>query len=204
MPSSSEKGEGDKIPPLPKGWSEKESRSRPGKFYYVNRLTGETSWKFPTAPATRKRSNNDNSESSEKRRKKSSVVKSAFSCVSDEKVHCFHILAKHAGSRNPKSRLQPDGISRTKEEAIEKIKLFRADLLKEKELKGDEGLRLLFEKLGRQESDCGSGKRGGDLGSFGRGRMQKPFEEASFALKIGELSDIVDSASGIHVILRVA
>ena len=34
--------------------------------------------------------------------------------------------------------------------------------------------------------------------------MQKSFEDASFALNVGELSDIVDSDSGIHVIVRVA
>ena len=39
---------------------------------------------------------------------------------------------------------------------------------------------------------------------FGRGAMQKSFEDASFALNIGELSDIVDSDSGIHVLLRIA
>jgi NIMA-interacting peptidyl-prolyl cis-trans isomerase 1 len=44
----------------------------------------------------------------------------------------------------------------------------------------------------------------GDLGFFGPGQMQKPFEEASFALAVGGLSGIVDTDSGIHVILRVA
>lgn len=53
-------------------------------------------------------------------------------------------------------------------------------------------------------SDCSSAKRGGDLGLFGRGAMQKPFEEAAFALKVGEMSQIVDTDSGVHIIIRTA
>jgi parvulin-like peptidyl-prolyl isomerase len=44
----------------------------------------------------------------------------------------------------------------------------------------------------------------GDLGLFGRGAMQKAFEEASFALDIDDMSGVVDSDSGLHVILRIA
>ncbi len=44
----------------------------------------------------------------------------------------------------------------------------------------------------------------GDLGMFGHGAMQKPFEEASFALNVDEMSKVVDSDSGLHVILRIA
>ncbi len=61
-----------------------------------------------------------------------------------------------------------------------------------------------FEELAQEHSDCSSHSRGGDLGPFGRGQMQKPFEEASFALKVGEMSDIVDTDSGVHIILRTA
>ncbi|KAK3199810.1 hypothetical protein Dsin_023225 [Dipteronia sinensis] len=41
-----------------------------------------------------------------------------------------------------------------------------------------------------------------DYRPFGRGQMQKPFEEATYALKIGEISDIVDANSGDHIIMR--
>lgn len=41
-------------------------------------------------------------------------------------------------------------------------------------------------------------------GPFGRGQMQKPFEEATYALKVGDISDIVDTDSGVHIIKRTA
>ncbi|MBN3287779.1 PIN1 isomerase, partial [Polyodon spathula] len=59
-----------------------------------------------------------------------------------------------------------------------------------------------FETLASQFSDCSSARNGGDLGSFGRGQMQKPFEDASFALKVGDMSGPVFTDSGVHIILR--
>lgn len=53
-------------------------------------------------------------------------------------------------------------------------------------------------------SDCSSAHKGGDLGFFGRGQMQKPFEDATFALPVGGLSGVIQTDSGTHVILRTA
>jgi NIMA-interacting peptidyl-prolyl cis-trans isomerase 1 len=64
--------------------------------------------------------------------------------------------------------------------------------------------RGTFEQLASTYSDCSSAKRGGDLGLFGRGMMQRPFEEAAFSLEIGELSSPVVTDSGVHLILRTA
>lgn len=59
-----------------------------------------------------------------------------------------------------------------------------------------------FADLAQKYSDCSSARRGGDLGPFGRDAMQKPFEEAAFSLKVGELSEPVFTDSGVHIILR--
>ena len=61
-----------------------------------------------------------------------------------------------------------------------------------------------FADLARELSiDRGSGKRGGDLGLFGRGQMVKPFEEAAFKLKKGEMTnEPVRTQFGYHIIKR--
>lgn len=58
-----------------------------------------------------------------------------------------------------------------------------------------------FATLASQFSqDRGSGQQGGDLGYFERGFMVRPFDEAVFALSVGELSDVVETPYGYHVI----
>jgi peptidyl-prolyl cis-trans isomerase C len=60
-----------------------------------------------------------------------------------------------------------------------------------------------FAKLAEMKSLCPSRKQGGDLGSFGRGQMVKPFENAAFAMKKGEISKPVKTEFGWHVIKRL-
>ncbi len=77
------------------------------------------------------------------------------------------------------------------------------DIIKAHEAKIHSGAVTLGD-LAPTESDCSSARKRGDLGYFGRGDMQKEFEDASFALKPGEMSSIIETASGLHLIERYA
>jgi parvulin-like peptidyl-prolyl isomerase len=92
------------------------------------------------------------------------------------------------------SKRKPASVTRTEDEARQLI-----GEIAEK-LKGGAD----FGELARQYSECPSGKRaGGDLGTFGKGKMAPPFEKAAFALEENQISDIVETEFGFHLIQRL-
>jgi peptidyl-prolyl cis-trans isomerase SurA len=106
-----------------------------------------------------------------------------------EKVHTRHILVRYKGSKNADAK-----IKRSKEDAQK----LAAKLHAEASAAGAD-----FEALATKQSEDGSAERGGDLGSVGRGMFVPPYEAAAFALKPGEISAVVESDFGFHVIQRV-
>ena len=105
------------------------------------------------------------------------------------KVRCKHILLRHTASRRPK------GSTRSEEEATSRA----YTLLKQIESGSQD-----FDTVARAESECGSAVNGGDVGSFGRGKMQPSFEEAAFALNVNEMmSEPLHTDSGVHIIWRI-
>ncbi|KAI8929633.1 rotamase Pin1 [Entophlyctis helioformis] len=107
-------------------------------------------------------------------------------------IRASHLLVKHSGSRRPSS-WREEHITRSKDEAHRIIASYR-----DKIVSGETDLGTLAET----QSDCGSAKKQGDLGWFGRGQMQAAFENAAYALEVGQLSEAVESDSGVHLILR--
>ncbi len=97
-----------------------------------------------------------------------------------ERVRVSHILLK----------VDPKASEASKAETLKKIKGIKSQL--------DNGED--FAKLATENSDCPSSAKGGDLGFFSHGQMVKPFEEAAFALKPGEVSDVVETKFGYHII----
>lgn len=61
-----------------------------------------------------------------------------------------------------------------------------------------------FEELAQEHSTCPSGAEGGDLGYFEHGSMVQEFEEAAFAMKVGEISEVVGTQFGYHIIKLTA
>lgn len=114
-----------------------------------------------------------------------------------DSVRASHLLIKHSGSRRCSSWRDPSGERIRATDKATAIAQLQA--LRQRIVAGED-----FASLARQLSDCSSAQNGGDLGVFGRGAMQKPFEDAAFGLHVGELSGVVDTDSGVHLVLRTA
>jgi peptidyl-prolyl cis-trans isomerase C len=97
-----------------------------------------------------------------------------------ETVRASHILIKSEADADPVS----------KEEGRKKL-----EALKKRLDQGED-----FAALAKEFSQCPSAEKGGDLGYFERGKMAKPFEDAAFSMNPGEVSDIVVTSFGFHLI----
>jgi peptidyl-prolyl cis-trans isomerase C len=97
-----------------------------------------------------------------------------------ERVKASHILIK----------VDPKADSAQKAEAKKKIDMVQAKLQK-----GED-----FGALAKKYSEGPSAPKGGDLGYFSRGQMVKPFEDAAFGMKPGEVSGMVETRFGYHLI----
>lgn len=103
-------------------------------------------------------------------------------------IGASHILVAYQGA----TRAKPT-VTRTKEEARQLATQLRSRALQKA---GD------FARLAREASDGPSGIEGGALPKFQRQQMVKPFSDAAFALKPGEVSDVVETNFGFHIIKR--
>lgn len=102
-------------------------------------------------------------------------------------IRASHILLMYAGSMRSTA-------SRSKEEAQAEI-----EALRDRIAGGAE-----FAAVAGEVSDCPSGAQGGDLGEFRPGMMVASFDEAAFGLGVGEMSGVVETPFGYHLIVRTA
>jgi len=168
--------------PLPDGWVPLPSSAHPSAVYYYNAKSRKSQWERPLAvPAP-------------------SIVRAS------------HILVKHDNVRNKESKgANPGPVTRSMDEARDIVDAAHAEVLADPSQ---------FAEVAKRMSDCESYKRGGDVGKFKKEKMHPEvkrvyccclrlmraphcqFAEAAYALQVGEISGVVSSASGLHVILR--
>jgi len=122
----------------------------------------------------------------------SSATAPSTTTADGSKIRAAHLLIKHAGSRRPSSWREAE-VTRSHADALAVLQAHEARIRAGDAALGDVAVT---------ESDCSSARKRGDLGFFGRGDMQREFEEAAFALRPGEVSGIVETASGLHLIER--
>ncbi|KAH8738253.1 hypothetical protein BGZ61DRAFT_379158 [Ilyonectria robusta] len=171
---------------LPSGWEVRHSNSK-NLPYYFNAAEKVSRWEPPSGTDT------------EKLKHYMAAYHSAGTRPGDApdategKIRAAHLLVKHRESRRPSSWREAE-ITRSKDEAYE--------IIKAHEQKINSGSITLGE-LALTESDCSSARKRGDLGYFGKGDMQKEFEDAAFSLQPGQMSSVVETASGLHLIERL-
>jgi NIMA-interacting peptidyl-prolyl cis-trans isomerase 1 len=103
-------------------------------------------------------------------------------------VGARHILVAYKGAQ----RAAPD-VTRTRDEARALAQQIAAEARAGKD----------WQALWKQYSNEPGGREGGDLGVFGRGQMVPAFESAAFGLKVGQISDVIETPFGFHVIQRL-
>lgn len=109
----------------------------------------------------------------------------------EQQKHRYTALEKQVRARHILIKVPSGADEATKQKAREEAESLLARARKRED----------FGELARKHSqDEGSAKKGGDLGFNPKGRMVAPFDEAQFALAPGEISDVVESTFGFHVI----
>ncbi|KAK2744684.1 protein kinase ssp1 [Onygenales sp. PD_40] len=171
---------------LPSGWEVRHSTSK-NLPYYFNAVTKESRWEPPADADTEKLKLYMAQHHS------GPADRYGATGVGEGKIRASHLLIKHRESRRPSSWREAE-ITRSKEEALQILRAHEQRIKSGEATLGD---------IATSESDCSSARKKGDLGFFGRGEMQAEFEEAAFALKPGQVSGIVETASGVHLIERV-
>ena len=172
---------------LPDGWEVRHSNSK-NLPYYFHPSTKDSRWDPPAGTDTEKLK----AYMAVNHSQHAAAHPPAPAGQPEGKIRAAHLLVKHRDSRRPSS-WRESTITRSKDEA--------RTILEGHEKKIAGGQETLA-GLAAAESDCSSARKGGDLGYFGPGEMQKEFEEAAFGLQKGEISGIVETASGLHLIER--
>jgi NIMA-interacting peptidyl-prolyl cis-trans isomerase 1 len=169
---------------LPPNWEVRHSNSK-NLPYYFNSIDKVSRWEPPQGTDTDRLKHYMAAHHSASRQ-------GTLPNAPEGKIRAAHLLVKHRDSRRPSSWREAD-ITRSKDDA--------AAIIRGHEQRIKSGSTSLGE-LALTESDCSSARKRGDLGYFGRGDMQKEFEDAAFALNPGEISGVVETASGLHLIER--
>jgi cyclophilin family peptidyl-prolyl cis-trans isomerase len=197
---------------LPPGWTRKESRSKPGLVYYQHE-GGYKQFEKPSTKAVDPLA--AMAEAAKKRRTEAAKAgkesenaghEEVRACKSGE-IRVWHIVKKHRDFfSKPATSWRQKEITWSKKEATAALNAIRAKLINVGYGGGNQALQRKFENIARLESDDDvTAKVGGDLGPIVKKRTLfggKEISEAAFRLKLGDISEVVETKEGVHIVAR--
>lgn len=162
---------------LPQDWVLRESKDYPGRVYYYNKATHESTWIRPVIY--------------------SHILKTDPNFKWPPLVYVSHILIKHVGSADAET-WKKNSITRTRDEAYQKVLNIKSHL--------ENGMRKFNEIANEESDDIETHEKGGEIGWIQRGETKfgESFDEAAFALNVDKMTDHpIETAYGWHLIYRL-
>lgn len=190
-------------PELPKGWERRESRSKPGFFYYFQPTTNKSQVEFPVEQTNSKLAKLYEEQTASK--KETKMEESSDRPCRDGEMRLMVMLKKHKTfAGKPQKSWRQKSIMITKADAKEQMDKLRLKLVNAKVGGGVSMARRKWENLARLESDADCAVKGSVVGPWTKSQCRKQgMEEAIKDAKVGDISAPFETKDSICMIMRI-
>eukprot|EP00397_Hematodinium_sp_SG-2012_P045572 GEMP01051225.1.p1 GENE.GEMP01051225.1~~GEMP01051225.1.p1 ORF type:complete len:416 (+),score=84.65 GEMP01051225.1:78-1325(+) len=192
-------------PELPKGWEKRESRSKPGLFYYYNSAAKISQVEFPTHQTNSKLAKLFEEQTATSKTKDTKIEQSSDRACREGELRLMIMLKKHKTfAGKPQSSWRQKQITITKGEAKEQMEKLRVKLVNAKEGGGVSMARKKWENIAKLESDAECAQKGSVVGPWSKSQCRtQGMGEAIKDLTVGDVSAPFETKDSMCMIMRI-